>query len=184
MRLNTLSVCLVACMSAAWGCKSDDAATPSNAGSAGASGSSAGSGGKSALVIGGSSAPLECTPAGGGSAMSCTPGNDTGTGTPCCTTAASMSAYVASAVGVCGLSFSWAPSLCFEKAAAGKLDETCPQGLDEGWGSKPGCCSVGFHVCGILTPDVGCLTFSDQAKRPDGSAIGMNSGAYPCTPAP
>jgi hypothetical protein len=106
-------------------------------------------------------------------------------GVPCCTVEVDVEPYYGSrTVGVCGLFFTGRLP-CFELAAPGEVDEDeCPQGLDQGWGSHPGCCHP-YGVCGILNGDTGCTLYRPTALTPDGEMIGgMGSGSFECEPGP
>jgi len=173
----------------------DDDGQVSNAGKGGDSAGGTGGGGEAGT--GGQSGT-------GGGSIACTEGGSecadvTPTGQPdgmaCCTKAADlpppMGTYATSrTVGVCGLHF---PDRvpCFELAAPGVQNDSCPQNLDAGdglgglsmWGRHPGCCHAAFAVCGILQPDTGCTLFRPSAVKDDGTAIGgMGSGSYTCIP--
>jgi len=158
----------------------DSAAGTGGGGAGGGGGDEGGTGGSGESGTGGGSIP--CTNA----ATDC-PGPTTQTADGpevCCTTAADTGTYYTSrTVGVCGLHFTDPARLpCFELAAPGKMDNECPQDLDQGWGHNPGCCHANFNVCGIINADTGCTLYRDTALKPDGTPIGQTSGAFMCTP--
>lgn len=185
----------LACAAAIVGCGGDDdddgddapkagSGTVNAGGTGGSSGAGASGGGSGTGGMGGLGAlPAGATECGGDAMANCKETIKQQTdGVPCCTQTADIWTYgTARREDTCGLFFTGRIP-CFELHAPGNKDDECPQMLDQGWGAHDGCCHPGAMMCGIINEDTGCTLFRDTAKKPDGSAIGMPSSGFPCTP--